>query len=233
MVVVNKSEVFHFQVIMECHLMEEVEALFLVKILLSPQAQKKQGLHLVAIISSLLYLYWGWRFFCALHSAEKCLAPVTIKQILGCTQDVADDPIKIDGREASQITFVAQILNVAENSTFVAYTMDDGTGQINVNFWIEQVFLLLRRLIIDNTIGKIQPLEHLEQIQGLGNWGVRRYWIFGAPGWKRAHGVHTNELASRLLCPHRGPGLILSGDVQFLNLICCVPCSGEREQGKI
>jgi hypothetical protein len=49
---------------------------------------------------------------------EKCLVPVTIKQILGCTQDVADDAIKIDGREASQITFVAQIVNVAESSTF-------------------------------------------------------------------------------------------------------------------
>ncbi len=66
--------------------------------------------------------------------------PVTIKQILGCTQDVADDAIKIDGREASQITFVGQITNVTESSTYVGYSVEDGTGQISVNFWIEQVF---------------------------------------------------------------------------------------------
>ncbi len=70
--------------------------------------------------------------------------PVTIKQILGCTQDVADDAIKIDGREASQITFVAQIVNFAESSTFMTYTLEDGTGQTNVNFWIEQVISSLR-----------------------------------------------------------------------------------------
>jgi replication factor A2 len=70
--------------------------------------------------------------------------PVTIKQIIGCTQDVADDVIKIDGREASQITFVAQILNVAESSTFIAYVLDDGTGQVNVNYWIEQVSYRIR-----------------------------------------------------------------------------------------
>jgi hypothetical protein len=65
--------------------------------------------------------------------------PVTIKQILGCTQDVADDAIKIDGREASQITFVAQIVAVSESSTFVTYTLEDGSGQTTANFWIEQV----------------------------------------------------------------------------------------------
>jgi replication factor A2 len=78
--------------------------------------------------------------FDVLCSADKCLVPVTIKQINGCKQDSPDDAIKIDGREASQITLVAQILNVAESSTFVAYTLEDGTGQLSVNFWIEQVF---------------------------------------------------------------------------------------------
>ncbi len=75
-----------------------------------------------------------------IDSADKCLVPVTIKQIVSCKQDGPDDTIKIDGREASQITFVAQILNVAESSTFVTYTLEDSTGQLNVNFWIEQVF---------------------------------------------------------------------------------------------
>jgi replication factor A2 len=73
--------------------------------------------------------------------------PITIKQILNSTQDVPDDSVKIDGREASQITFVAQITKVNAGSTFVGYVMDDGTGQINVNFWIEQVVFVLRYVL--------------------------------------------------------------------------------------
>ena len=73
------------------------------------------------------------------HSADKCLVPVTIKQLLNSSQDVPDDTIKIDGREASQITFVGSISSLNEGSTFVAYVIDDSTGQMNVNFWIEQV----------------------------------------------------------------------------------------------
>ena len=83
-------------------------------------------------------------------SAEKCLLPITIKQILNASQDIPDDSVKIDGREASQITFVALITKVSAGSTFVSYGMDDSTGQINVNFWIEQVcghFLLLCQLV--------------------------------------------------------------------------------------
>ena len=77
-----------------------------------------------------------------LFSADKCLLPITIKQILNCSQDVPEDTVKIDGREASQITFVANIRSVTSSSTFMGYVMDDGTGQVNVNFWIEQASVL-------------------------------------------------------------------------------------------
>ncbi|KAJ4296570.1 Replication factor A protein 2 [Kalmusia sp. IMI 367209] len=62
------------------------------------------------------------------------LRPVTIKQILEAQPDVADE-FKIDGTKVSQLTFVAQIRNIATQTTNITYKLDDGTGSIEAKQW--------------------------------------------------------------------------------------------------
>ncbi|KAA8908342.1 replication factor A2 [Sphaerosporella brunnea] len=65
------------------------------------------------------------------------LRPVTIKQILETTQELADAPFKIDGVEISYITFVGRVRSVAEQTTNNTYVIDDGTGTLDVKQWVD------------------------------------------------------------------------------------------------
>lgn len=72
-------------------------------------------------------------------SGDKGMLPVSIKQLLEAKQDGPDDNYRVDGRDTNQLTLVALILGVIENSSSVCYTLDDGTGTIDARVWIEQV----------------------------------------------------------------------------------------------
>ncbi|KAF2238969.1 replication protein A, subunit RPA32 [Viridothelium virens] len=65
------------------------------------------------------------------------LRPVTIKQILDAQQPHPDAELKIDGTEASHVTFVGQIRNVSTQATNITYKFDDGTGTVEVKQWID------------------------------------------------------------------------------------------------
>ncbi|KAF3901506.1 hypothetical protein ABW20_dc0107330 [Dactylellina cionopaga] len=65
-------------------------------------------------------------------AAKNTLRPVTIKQILDATNPHDDATFLIDGHEIGNITFVAQIRNIADQETNTTYKMEDGTGTIEV-----------------------------------------------------------------------------------------------------
>jgi len=69
---------------------------------------------------------------------KQSLLPLTIRQLLTSVQSHADDVFKVDGRELAQITIVGLITEVQEQSTFLNYTLDDGTGKIEVRLWLDQ-----------------------------------------------------------------------------------------------
>ena len=66
------------------------------------------------------------------------MLPVSIKQLIGASQEDGDS-MKVDGRETNQVTVVALVLGVTENSSSVNYTLDDGTGTIDARVWLDQV----------------------------------------------------------------------------------------------
>jgi len=69
---------------------------------------------------------------------KQSLLPLTIRQLLTSAQSHTDDIFKVDGRELAQITIVGLITSVHEQSTFLNYWVDDGTGKIEVRLWLDQ-----------------------------------------------------------------------------------------------
>ena len=65
------------------------------------------------------------------------LRPVTVRQVLNASQPHSDAPFTFDNAELSQGTLVAWIQNISRNATNVSYTLDDGTGQLDVRQWID------------------------------------------------------------------------------------------------
>ncbi|KAF9357799.1 replication factor A protein 2 [Mortierella sp. AD094] len=63
--------------------------------------------------------------------ANHTLRPVTIKQLLTVTQTQADNDFRIDGHDLGQITFIATVRNINQQSTQHTYTVEDGTGTID------------------------------------------------------------------------------------------------------
>ncbi|KAH8727539.1 hypothetical protein GQ44DRAFT_703403 [Phaeosphaeriaceae sp. PMI808] len=72
--------------------------------------------------------------------SQDTLRPVTVKQLLGAqyADPTSDNPYKIDGATVTQITFVAQIRNVAATATHTVYKLDDGTGSIEAKLWTDR-----------------------------------------------------------------------------------------------
>lgn len=62
---------------------------------------------------------------------------MTLRQVINASQPHSDAPFTFDGEELSQVTFVAWIRSIARNATNVSYTLDDGTGQLDVRQWID------------------------------------------------------------------------------------------------
>ncbi|KAI8391003.1 uncharacterized protein BYT42DRAFT_555231 [Radiomyces spectabilis] len=70
-------------------------------------------------------------------ASDQTIRPVTLKQLANVTE-TADGSFQIDGVDTTQITFVAVLRNVTELATNISYTMEDGTGAIEVRRWVEQ-----------------------------------------------------------------------------------------------
>eukprot|EP01135_Chromosphaera_perkinsii_P009186 Nk52_evm21s1671 gene=Nk52_evmTU21s1671 len=83
----------------------------------------------------------------ALDSAKKrasetshSITPVTILQMHNAnkaSQQAQEEVIRIDGVAAYHVSFVGIIRTVMEQSTHLVYQIEDGTGSISVNSWID------------------------------------------------------------------------------------------------
>ncbi|TKY85714.1 hypothetical protein EX895_005254 [Sporisorium graminicola] len=71
------------------------------------------------------------------RAGNNTLRPVTIRQILNAEQPHPDAEFTLDGAELGQLTFVAVVRNISRNATNVAYSVEDGTGQIEVRQWLD------------------------------------------------------------------------------------------------
>lgn len=68
-------------------------------------------------------------------SKPNTLLPVTIKQIMTSIQDVQDGPFISHGLELHSVSFVGVVRSVADYTTNVVVTIEDGTGEMEVKVW--------------------------------------------------------------------------------------------------
>ncbi|KAJ2482479.1 Replication factor A protein 2 [Coemansia sp. RSA 2131] len=67
---------------------------------------------------------------------NQTLRPVTIKQLVEVPITTGDMPVHIDGEEIKQVKFVGIVRNIVQQSVNVTYSVEDGTGKIDVRMWI-------------------------------------------------------------------------------------------------
>lgn len=70
-------------------------------------------------------------------SAKTSLRPVMIRQIKTASQPSPDADFRIDGVEVGQVTLCAVVRNISKHATNVSYTVEDGTGTIEVRQWLD------------------------------------------------------------------------------------------------
>eukprot|EP00884_Botryococcus_braunii_P013572 jgi/Botrbrau1/22215/Bobra.168_1s0046.1 len=64
------------------------------------------------------------------------LRALTVKQLVQATQNAsADDTIRIDNEEITNVTIVGKIVGVQDTSTSVDFQVNDGTGIVEVKHW--------------------------------------------------------------------------------------------------
>ncbi|KAI8587430.1 DNA-directed RNA polymerase I subunit rpa2 [Geranomyces variabilis] len=70
------------------------------------------------------------------NNSNQSLRPVMIRQVGEATQPIPDAPFVLDGEEISQVTIVGRVIGVSQQSTFATYTLDDGTGNLDIKLFI-------------------------------------------------------------------------------------------------
>lgn len=63
------------------------------------------------------------------------LRPVTILQVHQASSTPGEDKFRIDGHDVGTVTFVGQIIKIAQRETNNSFEIDDGTGTIEVKVW--------------------------------------------------------------------------------------------------
>ncbi|KAK3241431.1 hypothetical protein CYMTET_48805 [Cymbomonas tetramitiformis] len=69
---------------------------------------------------------------------NESLTPLTVRQLHEGLNGVGlDDTIRVDGEDINNLTLVGKIVGEQESSTSINYKIDDGTGQVDVRYWLE------------------------------------------------------------------------------------------------
>lgn len=68
----------------------------------------------------------------------RTVTPVTIKQIEGAEQQVADGPFVINNLEIDLVSFVGIVRNITDNTTNLLIRLEDGTGSFEFRKWSTQ-----------------------------------------------------------------------------------------------
>ncbi|KAL3140054.1 hypothetical protein ABBQ38_004334 [Trebouxia sp. C0009 RCD-2024] len=69
------------------------------------------------------------------RGSVQTLRALTVKQIYEGTLNASDDQYRVDGEELHNITLVGKITSTHEAPTHLSFTIDDGTGKIELSYW--------------------------------------------------------------------------------------------------
>lgn len=133
---------------------------------------------------------------------EQTIFPVTIKQINDASS--SDDVVKIDERDVNQVVIVGTVLSMESQALANNYTIDDGTGQIDVRWWTDadsgDMHADKRSLISEmsyvRVVGKIRNFQSQKQIVA---FDVRPVKDFNEVTYHLIHSIqvhlaHTTQL---------------------------------------
>ncbi|KAK8968477.1 Replication protein A 32 kDa subunit A [Platanthera guangdongensis] len=94
------------------------------------------------------------------------LIPVTVKQIIEAYRSIEDkSAIVVDGVELANMRLVGLVMNRTERATEVSFTLDDGTGRIDITRWANESTDTAEVALIRNGI-YVMVHGHLRGFQG-------------------------------------------------------------------
>lgn len=70
-------------------------------------------------------------------SSQSTLRAITIKQLFDGTSQTVDDQYEVDGAKLETVTLVGKVVSLAEQQLQLTLQIDDGTGVVDVKYWIE------------------------------------------------------------------------------------------------
>ncbi len=102
--------------------------------------------------------------------------PVTIRQVLETNANGTEDKPVIDGQEIHLVSLVGCIVKIEEKSTKAVYMIEDGTGRINVDVFVDAEESPLksqrREACTEHTyvhvVGKVNTFNNKHTIQSIG-----------------------------------------------------------------
>jgi len=72
------------------------------------------------------------------ETKSESLMPLTVKQLHQALENASvDEAFKVNGEDVNNLTLVGKIVSSQESSTSLQYTIDDGTGTVQVRFWLD------------------------------------------------------------------------------------------------
>ncbi|KAK8954909.1 Replication protein A 32 kDa subunit A [Platanthera zijinensis] len=158
------------------------------------------------------------------------LIPVTVKQIIEAYRSIEDkSAIVVDGVELANMRLVGLVMNRTERATEVSFTLDDGTGRIDIIRWANESTDTAEAALIRNGI-YVMVHGHLRGFQGKRHaiafsvqdespeiMSVKAYILFPVDLISvENHEVKVVDWATRATCP-RG----LCGQDWRLRQWCC------------
>lgn len=109
----------------------------------------------------------------ARNKDRQSLIPVTIKQLKNAQGSAAgDQSFTIDGQDLHQVTIVGVIMRAEEANTNLQYTIDDGTGDMDVKKWIDseadgamvEQRAMCREGKIVRVVGQLRTFNHTRSV---------------------------------------------------------------------
>uniref|UniRef100_A0A7S0WS52 Replication protein A C-terminal domain-containing protein n=1 Tax=Pyramimonas obovata TaxID=1411642 RepID=A0A7S0WS52_9CHLO len=69
---------------------------------------------------------------------NESLTPLTVRQLHEALQGGnVDESLTVDGDDLHSLTLVGKVVDAQDSSTMLSYTLDDGTGKVEVRMWLD------------------------------------------------------------------------------------------------
>ncbi|UZJ55517.1 hypothetical protein CBS101457_004837 [Exobasidium rhododendri] len=134
-------------------------------------------------------------FHLAQGSSNTSIRAVTVRQILNAEQAHSEGDITVDGLEVGHVTFVGIIRNLSRNATNISYTVEDGTGTVDVRVWSDNSSSELMdddELQTDKYVRIIGHIKTFQNRRTIASGHIRAITDFNEIFYHKLDVVHTH-----------------------------------------